>query len=382
MNVIAYTNSLQPIIEDLSLIQADYFVVDSVRVNNITVCVGIVTLILIVNTLYWLICSLKKQKQWVESVVHQIENQHKQQTAELTKNTEQLRSELEIHRELYRADIDELKQLLHAKTIQIEEFAEIFAQTNSKIEYMKGMITQNARFVEINIRDLHKTITNIQTQLNDVETRNEEFVISSIGQLETSLGMIENIARENVEKMKCEINKLQLNICNSDIHIGYNIMSSSGLVVPVFESPNTTSIFNGLPHYDCIIIRQLRFLQNITEINIMNVLNVMFIFDNVELNELYSHVINGGPRVLNMSKILHDNNPNYVVLYKDLLSCKVGPMSLLNERKFYSAGGVMDVDNAVRAYMKNGIRKLYERLRDIHIELTMPSELREFVLST
>jgi hypothetical protein len=186
MNVIAYTNSLQPIIEDLSLIQADYFVMDSARVN-ITVCVGIVTLILITNTLYWLICSLKKQKQWVESVVHQIENQHKQQTAELTKNTEQLRNELEIHRELYRADIDELKQLLHAKTIQIEEFAEIFAQTNSKIEYMKGMITQNARFVEITIRDLHKTITNIQTQLNDVETR---------------LGMVENKARENVENIE------------------------------------------------------------------------------------------------------------------------------------------------------------------------------------
>jgi ribosomal protein L16 Arg81 hydroxylase len=49
---------------------------------------------------------------------------------ELTKNTEQLRSEFEIHQELYRAEIDELNQLLHAKTIQIEEFAEIFAQTN------------------------------------------------------------------------------------------------------------------------------------------------------------------------------------------------------------------------------------------------------------
>ena len=384
MNVIAYTNPLQPIIEDLPLIQTDYFVVETARVNT-TVCVVIVTIILILNTLYWLICSLKKQKQWVESVVYQIENQHKQQTAELTKNTEQLRSEFEIHQELYRAEIDELNQLLHAKTIQIEEFAEIFAQTNSKIEYMKGMITQNARFVEINIRDLHKTITNIQTQLNDLNTRNGEFVRSSIGQLETCIGMVEETANKNVEKMKCEINKLQLNICNSDIHIGYNIRKNGcNIVVPVFESPKTTNIFNNSdPGYDCIIIRQLRFLRNITKINIMNVGDIMFIFDNVELNELYSkagkgHRVNRGNEdyhMLNIPLIVKENNPKYFVLFRGLLGYNSN-----NNNRLVLFNEPHDVD--LRAYMKNGIRELYERLRDIQIELTMPSELREFVLRT
>jgi hypothetical protein len=100
-----------------------------------------------------------------------------------------------------------------------------------------------------------------------------------MGQIETRLGIAENTTRQNVENMR-----------NSDIHIGYNIRKNgSYLVIPVFESPNATNIFNnGDPGYDCIIIRQLQFLRNITKINIMNVADNMFIFDNVELNELYS----------------------------------------------------------------------------------------------
>jgi hypothetical protein len=74
--------------------------------------------------------------------------------------------------------------------------------------------------------------------------------------------------------------------------------------------------------------------------------------------------------MLNIPRIVKENNPKYFVLFRELLTYNNNRLCLFDQPH----------PDDVRAYMKNGIRKLYERLRDIQIELTMPSELREFVL--
>ena len=173
---------------------------------------------------------------------------------------------------------------------------------------------------------------------------------------------------------KQNVDKLTANIHNNYVLFGYKLSDKyCGRVLPIFVSPEeTTSIFN-TSYRDCIIVSHLRYLRNFTKIDIMSVVNTTFIFDNIELIELVHKTGDVSRRsesnnLLNIDVTVRENNPKYFVVFGGVFTYVNGRVQ------------VTDYQHEVQTYVKNGLKKLYEKLLDINIELTMPSELLDFIL--
>ena len=168
--------------------------------------------------------------------------------------------------------------------------------------------------------------------------------------------LIENTCDE-YRYMKSEISNIYSHINDKPILIGYQL--NGGVIVPVFESSIAYNIC--IFCCNCFIVSQLKYLKNIKKINIMSVLDKMFIFDNIEVDELRS--INGIERWhnerLNPKRF---DKENYLVVSH-------GIMELLRPEVSYKE----------KIYFKNGIKKLYNQLKADNIELTMPDELKDWV---
>lgn len=238
--------------------------------------------------------------------------------------------------------------------------------------------------VEFEIRLKEKTIANdviisaelekqkqlVETLTDCVERQRQmiERLSNRLDQEERKTTDIVNSLTTEIAIQKQNVDKLTANIHNSYALIGYKL--SASLILPVFELPETTSIFNPMPYHNCIIVSQLRYLRNITKINIMNLVSIMFIFDNVEVSELYHKCKSAGDdRMLNnIDFIVRENNPKYFVVSGDVFGYVNGRLNIFNQ------------PYDVRTYVKNGLKKLYEKLLDVNIELTMPNELLDFAL--
>jgi hypothetical protein len=177
---------------------------------------------------------------------------------------------------------------------------------------------------------------------------------------------------------KQNVDKLTANIHNNYVLIGYNVIRGghTGYLLPIFVSPEieTTTTFNTY-YYDFIIVRQLTFFRNITKIDIMSAVNKIFIFENnTEYNELMQNIFeltkNGYFMAHNEFKsfITRTNNQKIFLLFDGMFAYTNGKFVMLNQ------------PHEVQTYVKNGLKKLYEKLLDINIELTMPSELLDFML--
>ena len=226
---------------------------------------------------------------------------------------------------------------------------------------------------------------NIDKKLNDklIENTCNEFTHKIINCNERMCMLEDNLCQINIDKklndklientcdeyryMKSEISNIYSHINDKHILIGYKL--DQEIIIPVFES----SIAYNISTYccNCFIVSQLKYLKNIKEINIMMVLDKMFIFDNIELNELYSIKGSHGwaPAILNFDRLIQEKYVNYLVVSQGMLSYSNGIMWLLRPEVSYKE----------KMYVKNGVKKLYNQLKADNIELTMPDELRDWV---
>jgi hypothetical protein len=176
--------------------------------------------------------------------------------------------------------------------------------------------------------------------------------------------LIENTSNE-CKYIKGEISNIYSHINDKPILIGYQLNAG---MVPVFESPIAYNIT--IFCCDCFIVSQLKYLKNIKEINIMSLSDKMFIFDNIELEELRSI---GGIQGWNNERLNPNrfDKENYFVVTGAMICCSNGNMGINRPGVSYKE----------KMYFKNGIKKLYNQLKSYNIELTMPDELKDFVFN-
>jgi hypothetical protein len=186
--------------------------------------------------------------------------------------------------------------------------------------------------------------------------------------------LIENKITSFSNMMKREICQMNSLINNNYLLIGYKIVGLTP-IIPVLECSSASNIFEGIidNRCDCFIVSQLKHFKNIKTIDIMKVVDKMFIFDRIDLNELYSNNERTGRKnnMLNLDRLTQENNPNYFVVCRGLFCYYNGNSSnglaLFREKHEY------------KMYGKNGVKKLHDKLKEINIDLLMPDELRDFV---
>jgi len=189
-----------------------------------------------------------------------------------------------------------------------------------------------------------------------------------IRDLEYNLYQVNNTIALNDKLIENACSSLHSQISNNRILIGYRIYSNEthDFLVPVFEPIDASTIFDQ-PVCDWFIVNQLKYFKNIKKINLMTAVNKMFIFGNPELNKLsgrssYEHSL------YDVARMVQENNPNYFMVWQDVF-CYTGDGFCLFKQPYN-----------VQMYAKNRVKKLYEQLLEMDIELTMPDELRDYCL--
>ena len=186
--------------------------------------------------------------------------------------------------------------------------------------------------------------------------------------------LIEFKFAETTTIMESELFKLKSQINNDYVILGYKfIYNGDYLAIPIVESVNTFIMFEReAVLYHCFIVSQLKYFKNIKKINIMSVVDKVFVFNGTDLNELYLNNSGySGPNnsMLNCDRMVKENNPNYFVVYRCFFCYSNGGSSLNLFNQSYE----------IKMYIKNGVKKLYNELKKINIDLLMPDELRDFV---
>ena len=212
---------------------------------------------------------------------------------------------------------------------------------------------------ELRTLELFSSLENKLIQMNENNNKNNE--------------LIELKFSESTAIMESELYKLNSQINNDYVLIGYKFIGMKNSVIPIVESVNTFTMFEGsILVYDCFIVSQLKYFKNIKEINIMSVVDKMFLFNGIPLSELYLN--NSGHSgqnnsMLNCERMAKENKPNYFVVIRGLFCYINGGSSLALFRESYE----------IKMYVKNGVKKLYNELKKININLTMPDDLWDFV---
>ena len=172
--------------------------------------------------------------------------------------------------------------------------------------------------------------------------------------------LIEFKFAETTTIMESELFKLKSQINNDYVILGYKfIYNGDYLAIPIVESVNTFIMFEReAVLYHCFIVSQLKYFKNIKKINIMSVVDKVFVFNGTDLMELYSI-----EDWKNTRDVIKENNPNYFIVFRSLLS-----VSYLFNQSY-----------EIKMFIKNGVKKLYNELKKINIDLLMPDELRDFV---
>lgn len=219
----------------------------------------------------------------------------------------------------------------------------------SKEEYKNLSNNQELRTLE-----LFSSLENKLIQMNENNNKNNE--------------LIEFKFSESSAIMESELYKLNSQINNDYVLIGYKFVGEK-IFTPIVEFKNTFNIIH--IHCDCYIVSHLKYLKNIKEINIMSVVDKMFVFNGIPLDELHMNrgKAGGNDSMLNCGRMAKENNPNYFVVTRGLFCYINGGSSLALFRESYE----------IKMYAKNGVKKLYNELKKININLTMPDDLWDFV---
>jgi FtsZ-binding cell division protein ZapB len=244
--------------------------------------------------------------------------------------------------------------------LKIKKQIKNYIDTINLLEYKLNEITKKYDTICSEIVE-NDTITSELT--SKITTCNE-----NIRDLENNLYEINDTITLNDELMKSACSSLHSQISNNRILIGYRIYSNEthDIFVPVFEPIDASTIFD--PNTcDWFIVNQLKYFKNIKKINLMTAVNKMFIFGNPDLNKL-SGRSGHKHRIYDVTQMVQENNPNYFMVWQDVF-CYTGDGFCLFKQPYN-----------VQMYAKNRVKKLYEQLLEMDIELTMPNELRDYCL--
>jgi hypothetical protein len=225
--------------------------------------------------------------------------------------------------------------------------------------------------LEYKLNEINKKYDTIYSEIVENKTITSELTCKittcneHIRDLEYNLYQLNNTISLNDKLMKSACSSLHSQISNNRVLIGYK-MYSHEIIVPVFESIDASNIFDR--HVcDCFIVNQFKYFKNIKKINIMHATDKMFIFGNTELNKLVGR--HGQENsMLDVTKRVQENNPNYFVVWSEVF-CYTGHGYCLFKQPYN-----------VQMYVKNRVKKLYEQLLEMDIELTMSNELRDYCL--
>lgn len=211
--------------------------------------------------------------------------------------------------------------------------------------------------------DLFSSLENKLIQMNETNNKNNE--------------LIEFKFAESSAITESELYKLNSQINNDYVLIGYNFVGNNReFASPVFESVNAfasvsefTKNWASMMAYDCFIVSQLKYFKNIKEINIMNVIDKIFLFNDLDISEL---CYRKEKRMLTCfdACIQKNKNLDYFVAFRYFFQSNGTRLNLFNNQPY-----------EYTMYVKNGVKKLYNELKKININLTMPDEVSDFVFN-
>jgi uncharacterized protein YoxC len=240
-----------------------------------------------------------------------------------------------------------------------------------KIQKQIKIYIDTINLLEYKLNEINKKYDMIHTENNTITSELTCKITTcseNIRDLENNLSQINNTIALNDKLIENACSRLHSQISYNRILIGYRMYTNEthDFLVPVFETIDSSTIFD--PNVcDWFIVNQFKYFKNIKQINLMSAIDKIFIFGNTELNKLSRR--SGVDGMCNVPRIVQENNPNYFVVWDGVFG--------------YSSDGNNLFKNPyyVQMYAKNNVKKLYEQLKEMDIELTMPDELRDYCLS-
>lgn len=287
---------------------------------------------------------------------------------ELTKTICVLESRIELR---YRIAEEENADLKHNTDVQINNIHLRCIKAEEELEAkntdLDHCVAFNVNRLDLWCRKLEQEDVNSKEYYKIYTTKLEK-------ELKDQALRIELLADENhkTDEIVCVLNEEISSRINDNILIGYKIKND--FITPLFESSSASNIFINIPLFDFVFVKALQYFKNIKEIDIMGVTDKMFIFENIEFTELVTTLNNNNSNsrltiqnMLDCNKLTKENNPTYFVVCRGLFSYIQGELCLFRESR------------EVQMYVKNGVNKLYNKLKEMNIELKMPNQIYNFV---
>ena len=268
--------------------------------------------------------------------------------------------------ENYKSLADNFNQHTHLEDLMWVEINKSHDVLENKINetYDKLKSETNNSYDELkcDVKKHKQIITGLENELFQMNETLAETTCAISEINKTCTHLIEDIDIEN-KNIKSEISNLNSFITNNDVFIGYKPIHKSAnnaIHLPLFASSNIDidSFYKIMSSgIELIVVNQLKFLKKITKIKLDHLINKVIIFDNIWFRELHNEGFTQS------GTIIKENNPHYFVVYGDFIItngiCSWSPVASLEQK----------------VYMKNGITKMFNTLKNINIELVIPDSL-------
>jgi len=229
---------------------------------------------------------------------------------------------------------------------------------------MKAFVMTNNSYDELkcDVKKHKQIITGLENELFQMNETLAETTCAISEINKTCTHLIEDIDIEN-KNIKSEISNLNSFTINNSIFIGYKF---DYCVRPIFVLSCETMICD---YVSCLIINQLKNFKCIRKIDITELYGKMVIFDDTNLKELNELNVQKGSKgsLSDAHHIVDENNTKYFIIITHLIE------------NFSDYPPLLNLDKKFGIYIKNGIKKLHNKLHYLNIELTMTDELYNFV---
>jgi len=280
-------------------------------------------------------CDVKKHKQ----IITGLENELFQMNEKIDKMNENI---------CYEDAINEISDTCDKLTSIFNVYKE---ETNNSYDELKCDVKKHKQIItglENELFQMNETLAETTCAISEIN--------------KTCTHLIEDIDIEN-KNIKSEISNLNSFVTNNDVFIGYKPIHkgpNTSILLPLIASTNIDiDSFYKIMEFgvELIVVNQLKFLKKITKIKLDHLINKVIIFDNIWFRELHNEGFTQS------GTIIKENNPHYFVVYGDFIMpngiCSWSPVASLEQK----------------VYMKNGITKMFNTLKNINIELVIPDSL-------
>ena len=280
-------------------------------------------------------CDVKKHKQ----IITGLENELFQMNEKIDKMNENI---------CYEDAINEISDTCDKLTSIFNVYKE---ETNNSYDELKCDVKKHKQIItglENELFQMNETLAETTCAISEIN--------------KTCTHLIEDIDIEN-KNIKSEISNLNSFVTNNDVFIGYKPIHkgpNNSIPLPLIASTNIDiDSFYKIMEFgvELIVVNQLKFLKKITKIKLDHLINKVIIFDNIWFRELHNEGFTKS------GTIIKENNPHYFVVYGDFIMpngiCSWSPVASLEQK----------------VYMKNGITKMFNTLKNINIELVIPDSL-------